>query len=173
MQTLSKKHPLHEWLASVMRMRTAQNPHQINLENILQQFPQMTEDIETIESYIPPPLPQGGHQKWKSRSISQKTRPKTNTTKCKTRNRRAQLYTQTESGIKSKIGAVIYDETRNEIKYQHFGKNIQYNVYTAELAALQLAIELLWYNHERIEWRIFIDSQSAIKVINKSHRKFG
>src|SRR5204862_364122 len=54
--TLSEKHPLHEWLASAMRMRTAQNPHQTNLENILQQFPQMTENIETIESYIHPPM---------------------------------------------------------------------------------------------------------------------
>ena len=55
MQTLSEKHPLHEWLASAMRTRTAQNPHQTNLENILQQFPQMTENIETIEPYIRPP----------------------------------------------------------------------------------------------------------------------
>ena len=55
MQTLSKKHPLQEWLANAMRTRTAQNPHQTNLENILQQFPQMTENIETIEPYIRPP----------------------------------------------------------------------------------------------------------------------
>src|SRR5437762_5130872 len=52
MQILSEKHPLHEGLARAMRMRTAQNPHQTNLENILQQFPQMTKNIETIERYI-------------------------------------------------------------------------------------------------------------------------
>ena len=55
MQTLSKKHPVQEWLARAMRTRTVQNPHQTNLENILQQFPQMTENIETIEPYIRPP----------------------------------------------------------------------------------------------------------------------
>src|SRR5204863_22924 len=55
MQTLLEKHPLHEWLASAMRTRTAQNPHQTNLENVLQQFPLMTENIETIEPYIRPP----------------------------------------------------------------------------------------------------------------------
>src|SRR6266496_1174942 len=82
------------------------------------------------------------------------------------------IYTD-GSGIKSKIGAAIYDATKNETKHQHLGKDTQYNVYTAELAALQLAIETLRDNHERIEWRIFTDSQSAIKVINKPHRQSG
>ena len=43
----------------------------------------------------------------------------------------------------------------------------------AELVALQLAIETLWDNHEWIEWHIFTDSQSAIKVINKPHQQSG
>jgi hypothetical protein len=60
MQTLSKKHPLQEWLANAMRTRTAQKMHQSSLENILQQFPQMAESIETIEPYIRPA--KGGNQ---------------------------------------------------------------------------------------------------------------
>jgi ribonuclease HI len=50
---------------------------------------------------------------------------------------------------------------------------MQYNVYTAELAALQLAIEILRDYHERTEWRIFTDSQAAIKAINNPYRQSG
>src|SRR5437667_1498082 len=42
-----------------------------------------------------------------------------------------------------------------------------------ELVAVQLATETLRDNHERIEWRIYTDSQSAIKAINNSHRQSG
>ena len=77
------------------------------------------------------------------------------------------------SGIKGKIGAVIYDATRNETRHQHLGKDTKYNVFTAELAALQLAIETLRDNHERTEWRIYTDRQSAIKAINNPHRQSG
>ena len=133
MQTLSEKHPLHEWLASAMRTRTAQNPHQTNLENILQQFPQMTENIETIEPYIHPPW-------W-----TPKVEIKINVTKDKAKDQyyemqnkksmAATIYTD-GSGIKSKIGAAIYDATKNETKHQHLGKDIQYNVYTMKLMTL-------------------------------------
>jgi len=170
MRTLSKKHPLQKWLASAMRTRTAQNPHQTNLENILQQFPQMTEDIETIESYIRPP--------WWTLKVEIKidvTKDKAKDQYYEMQNEKstaATIYTD-GSGIKNKIGAAIYDATMNETKHQHLGKDTQYNVYTAELAALQLAIESLRDKHERIEWRIFTDSQSAIKAINKPHRQSG
>ena len=170
MQTLSEKHPLHEWLASAMRMRTAQNPHQTNLENILQQFPQMTENIETIEPYICPPwwMPKVEFKiditkdKAKEQYYEMQNKKSTATT----------IYTD-GSGIKSKTGAAIYDATKNETKHQHLGKDTQYNIYTAELVALQLATETLWDNHEWIEWRIFTDSQLAMKAINKPHQQSG
>ena len=55
MQSLSTKHPIQNWLANALRTRTAVIPHRSNLENILQQFPHMTETIETIEPFIRPP----------------------------------------------------------------------------------------------------------------------
>ena len=82
------------------------------------------------------------------------------------------IYTD-GSGIEGKIGAAIYDVTRNETRHQHLGKDTKYNVFTAELAAIQLAIETLRDNHERTEWRIYTDSQSAIKAINNPHRQSG
>src|SRR5205809_7267714 len=84
----------------------------------------------------------------------------------------ATIYTD-GSGIKGKIGAAIYDATRNETRHQQLGKDTNYNVFMAELAALQLVIETLRDNHERTEWRIYTDSQSAIKAINNPHRESG
>ena len=55
MQSLSAKHPIQEWLAGALRIRTAAVSHRSNLENILQQFPHMTATIETIEPFIRPP----------------------------------------------------------------------------------------------------------------------
>jgi hypothetical protein len=49
-----KKHPLQEWLANAMRTGTAQNPNQSNFENILQQFPQMTEHRNNRAIYPAP-----------------------------------------------------------------------------------------------------------------------
>jgi hypothetical protein len=45
------------------------------------------------------------------------------------------IYTD-GSGIKSEIGVVIYDTIINEVVHQHLGKDIQYNVFMMELAAL-------------------------------------
>ena len=42
-----------------------------------------------------------------------------------------------------------------------------------ELTPLQLVVETLRDNHERTEWRIFTDSQSAIKAINSPHQQSG
>ena len=61
----------------------------------------------------------------------------------------------------------------NETRHQHLGKDIHYNVFTAELAALQLATETLRDSHERIEWRIYTDNQAAIKAIDNPHRQSG
>ena len=109
----------------------------------------MTENIETIEPYIRPPW-------WTS-----KVKIKIDISKDKAKNQyyemqkdekltTATIYTN-RSGIKGKIGAAIYDATINEARHQHLGKDTHYNVFTAELAALQLAIETLRDNHERIE----------------------
>ena len=56
-----------------------------------------------------------------------------------------------KSDIKDKIDEAIYDATINEARHQHLEKDIHYNIFTAKLTALQLAIEILWENHEWIE----------------------
>ena len=47
----------------------------------------------------------------------------------------ATIYTD-GSDIEGKIGAAIYDAILNKTRHQYLGKDTQYNVFTAELAAL-------------------------------------
>jgi ribonuclease HI len=84
----------------------------------------------------------------------------------------ATIYTD-GSGIKGNIGAAIYDATTEQPRHQHPGKDIHYNVFVAETTALQLAIETLRDNHEQREWRIYTESQAAIKAINNPQRQSG
>ena len=55
MRSLSTSHPIQEWISNAMRTRTVNVRHRSNLENVLQQFPILTEAIETIEPFIRPP----------------------------------------------------------------------------------------------------------------------
>ena len=98
MQTLSSKHPLQKWLAEGMRTRTAHT-----LENILQQFPCMTEAIETIEPYIRP--------SWWAPKININIRPSKNEAKDhhhkmqESTNPTTAISDTDESGIANKIGS--------------------------------------------------------------------
>ena len=80
----------------------------------------------------------------------------------------ATIYTD-QTGIEDKIGAVIYDASTDQTRYQHLGRDTHYNVFVAKTTALQLAIETLRDNHERTEWRIYTDNQS----INNPQRQSG
>jgi ribonuclease HI len=170
MQTLSANHPLQTWLAEAMRTRTACTRHQSNLENILQQFPYMTEAIETIEPHIRPP--------WWTSEINVNIKPTKDEAKdlhnrmCKNiKPTTAVMYTD-GSGIESKIGAALYNTTTNEVIHQHLGKDSKYNVFAAEVTALQMAAEKLWDESECVS-NIFTDSQAAIKAIINPRRQSG
>ena len=171
MQTLSAKHPIHEWIASALRTRTAIYPHQSILENILRQFPQTTAKIETIEPYIRPPwwIPKikviinatKDEAKERHRLMREKAEPHTEI-----------IYTD-GSGIKGNIGAAIYSPTLNNVTHQHLGKDTQYNVYISEITALQMAAQELQGNHEISICHIYTDSQAAIKAIDNPRRQSG
>jgi hypothetical protein len=49
------------------------------------------------------------------------------------------IYTD-GSGINEQVGVVAYNKQLDTTSYQHLGRQIQYNVYSAELIALDLAI---------------------------------
>ena len=50
--------------------------------------------------------------------------------------------------MKGSIGAATYNATSNNVKHQHLGKDTHFNVTTAEIDAIQLAIETLRDCHE-------------------------
>jgi ribonuclease HI len=83
------------------------------------------------------------------------------------------IYTD-GSGIMEKIGAAAYNQTLNETAHQHLGKHSEYNVYSAELTALDLGA-IMWQNHahDYPQCYIFIDSQAACSSIQQPRRQSG
>ena len=61
----------------------------------------------------------------------------------------------------------------NEVSHQYLGSETQFNVYTAELKALHLAIEQLRNHGEYLIGRIYSDSQASIKAIDHPRRQSG
>ena len=122
MQSLSTRHPIHEWLANALRTRTASIPYKSNLENILQQFPHMCTRIETIETYIRPPwwIPAA-----KIRIEATKEAAKKQHDEIQSQSDAMTMTIYTDgSGIENKIGAAAYNSTTNEVNHQHLGDEI-------------------------------------------------
>lgn len=171
MQSLSAKHPIHVWLANALRTRTAAIPHRSNLENILQQFPHMTETIETIEPFIRPPW-------WVLKAQTRVEQTKDMAKKAHDEIQKlpdasvATLYTD-GSGTDMRVGAAAYSQTSGKVSHHHLGGEGQFNVYTAEITAMHLAIERLWDHETHPKCRIFTDSQAAIKAIERPQRQSG
>ena len=82
------------------------------------------------------------------------------------------IYTD-GSGIEGKIGAATYNSATNEASHQYLGSEAQFNVYTAELTAVHLAVKQLENHSECRLCRIYTDSQAAIKAIDRPRRQSG
>jgi hypothetical protein len=163
MQSLSTKHPIQQWLFNALRVRTANIPHLSNLENALQQFPYMSEGIESIEPFIRSPW-------WTLRA---KTRVDNTKDIAKDFHDRTQempddtiatIYTD-GSGINKKIGAAAFNQTDEEVSHHHLGGEMQFNVYTAEITVMQLILEIVWNHQATSSCHVYTDSQTAIKAI--------
>jgi len=108
---------------------------------VLQQFSHTTEAIESIEPYIRPSWwtlkakIRIEDTKDKAKSVHDKIQEQPDATV-------ATIYTD-GSGINKKIGAAAYAPTPEEVSHHHLGEETQFNVYTAEITAMQLAIERL------------------------------
>lgn len=163
MQCLSANHPLQEWFANALRVRTAAVTHRSNLENILQQYPLMTEKIETIEAFIRP--------LWWMPKINIEIGESKNKAKKQYREQKAteepatiRLYTD-GSSIENKIGAAVYNATSDTAVLQFLGP--QFNIFVAEVTAINLALTMLLNCH------IYTDSQAGAKAIDKPRRQSG
>ena len=172
MQSLSLRHPIHKWLQNALRTRTANIPHRSNLETILQQFPFMTKELETIEPYIRPPW---WSSKTKFLAITGKDAAKASHDELTANLTNDTLVVYTDgSGIDEKVGAAIYNHSTSEAVHQHLGAQAHYNVYAAELTAIHLAVTQ-WHTHavDFPNCYIFTDSQAAGTSIQKPRRQSG
>ena len=169
MRSLSASHPIKKWLATASRTQTANVKHRSNLENALQQFSLLTEEIETIEPFIRPP--------WWT--------PKVETRICLTKSEAKKLHKSLAawsdekalytdgSGIEGKIGAAAYNTETNQSYIEHLGKQADYNVFAAELAAMCMAAAIVQDNKDYQKWNIYTDSQAAVQAVNKPLRQSG
>jgi len=171
MQLLSAKHPIQDWLVKALITRTSVVSHRSNLENVLQQFPQTREIIETIEPFIRPPWwtlnakIRVEETKGAAKSVHNEIQEKPDATV-------ATIYTD-GSGIDKRVGAAAYAPISGETRHYHLGGETQFNVYTAEIAAIQLGLERLWNHEIHPNCRIYTDSQTAIKAIERPQRQSG
>jgi hypothetical protein len=60
-----------------------------------------------------------------------------------------------------------------EVSHQHLGGEMQFNVYTTEITAMQLALERVWNHQATPRCRIYTDCQTAIKAIERPRRQSG
>ena len=80
------------------------------------------------------------------------------------------MYTD-GSGIQSKVGAAAVDETGEHIALSQMGDDDSSTVYSAELRAIEMALELVLGGDEAKLTRaknglvIFADSQAALKAL--------
>ena len=130
----------------------------------------MTEKIEHIEPFIRPPwwtlnaqvIISQDKQSAKAhhdriQGINQYTLPLT-------------IYTD-GSGINNKIGAAACNT--KEILHQHLGPSEKFNVFTAEVSAIGLAMDIVSQNHNQQQCHIYTDSQAAIKAIINPGKQSG
>jgi len=169
MQALSSRHPIQERIAAALRVRTSKVQHRSNLESIFQQFPELTEKIENIEPFIRPPWwtpkTQAQISVSKNEAKAQHNRQKTPDTLI--------IYTD-GSGIDTKIGASACDIDHDRTSVQHLGNDSQFNVFAAELTAMNLALTMAQETNEHIQlWNVYTDSQAAIQAVDKPRRQSG
>ena len=171
MQSLSARHPLQLYIANASRTGTAHIGHCSILENIFQQFPTTPHQLETIEPYIRPPwyIPVITLQLETSKESAKQLHIQL---QANSPYQSMRIYTD-GSGIANKIGAATFNPTTKRVDHQHLGSDEHFNVYTAELTAIHLAVSQ-WHNQTTYRsCHIFTDSQAAGKSMICPRRQSG
>jgi len=81
-----------------------------------------------------------------------------------------EIYTD-GSDIKNKVGAAAFRPGINEAIRQHLESRADYNVFTAELAAMCLSATIVQENKDSQTWNIYTDRQAAIQAVNRPFRQ--
>ena len=172
MQSLSKDHPIQRWLGEARQTYTANVKYISPLGNILIQFTDTAAKTEHIEPYTRP--------SWWTLKAKIHIPPNKEATKAchdklakEAQRKRMHIYTD-GSGINEQIGAAAYNKTLNKTSHQHLGHQTKYNVYAAELTAIQAGISQ-WARVRGLYpiCYIYTDSQAACMSIAKPGRQSG
>ena len=165
-------HPIQSWLAEAHRTSTAVIRHHSVLGNIFNQFPFTRTKIETIEPYIRPPW-------WTSRIRVQvpinKAVAKDLHDKLAPHIPEDTMVIYTDgSGIDEQTGAAAYNKSLNQTTHQYLGRQEHYNVYGAELSAIDLGISQ-WRKRLDVfpNCHIFTDNQATCASVQKPGRQSG
>src|SRR5438874_2477001 len=85
------------------------------------------------------------------------------------------IYTD-GSGINGQVGVAAYCPELSKTTKQHLGPETEYNVYAAEVFAINMAINIIKAcepSTSYTEYLIYTDSQPAITATTKPHKQSG
>jgi len=169
MQTTQEKHPIHQVIKRANNSKS--KVHLTTLEYLARSYPEFVNNpLETIKPYARPP--------WWIPSFTICIPPNKKAAKASHDQTihdsdTISIYTD-GSGIDGHIGAAAYSPTTSQTQRLYLGSEANYNVYTAEISALELATTIAKEappNYTKCV--IYVDSQAAIKGIIKPHKQSG
>jgi ribonuclease HI len=169
MQTLPNSHPLKEWIEIARNNSNKISSFPSNLDNLAKQFPEIMTPSETIRTHVRPP--------WWTPTIDIHIEPTKEDAKeyhDRTNCLPTTAYIYTDgSGIDGNIGAAAVCPKTNDTRYQYLGKETEYNVYAAELCAIQLGLGIIKDNHQYTKCILYTDNQAAIQAVVKPGQQSG
>jgi ribonuclease HI/endonuclease/exonuclease/phosphatase family metal-dependent hydrolase len=169
MQTAPATHPINAAIQRATSSRST-SPVTTPLEHLARTFPNHSTPIETIEPF---PVPPWWQPPFATKIEMDKKSAKTvhndtahdDTTLC--------IYTD-GSVIDGHVGAAAVCPQIKEVLQRYLGSDKEHNVYTAEITALELAAEIAILSPPSYtKCVIYVDSQAAIKGINKPSKQSG
>ena len=173
LKSLSIHHPIQEWLHRASLTRTAVVPHRSVLGNLLNQFEILTEESEHIEPFIRPPwwAPKFTVQVALTKELAKTSH---NETQATSNPDTMHIYTN-GSNIDGKVGAAAYNATTLTTSQQHLGSETSFNVFAAEVEAVNLALKQWQLNSHSCHPRchLYSDSQAGCTAILQPKRQSG
>ena len=166
-QALPQHHPVAKVLKSAVR--STKSTFITTLEHLARMFPQHVKQMEEIHPYVRPPWWEPRH----SIILDSKRDPKQRHEVPPQNTNTLRIYTD-GSGHRGYIGSAAYCETTQATTKQHLGAETDLNVYTGELNAIDLAVDIaraVQFPHTNCE--IYADSKAAITATVKPWRQSG
>ena len=168
MQTTAAKHPIQRCMQQAINSKSQ---HYVSpLEYIARSFPNYAaEPLETILPYARPP--------WWAPNFTINVSGNKETAKLRHENTICNdntLYVYTDgSGIDGQVEAAPYSPT-TLTKQQCLGSENRHNIYSAELTAIEIAVNIAQTCQNNYkQCVIYVDSQAAVKAIVKPGRQSG